>query len=1122
MKWRDSLVVFSLVVVTVFALGCEELDQTPAEQAIPAPSEVETIAQVVPSEVHPEVTGVEPAEPVVQPVRQWLTILGSGFVADSQVILRINDSQYLIPADRVEFTSPAEIRVYVGLTNLGTWSVKIVNPEGLESNVFSFELTASSLPPDATITPQACDNSAPHIPVLDAARHAIAAGFEGEAAVTILAIAWAESRGIPTACGENKLQDGTIWSWDRGILQINNYHHPLVTDDCAFNPACAFQAAFDISSRGTDFTPWTTYRTGDYQDYLEKAQGAVAQIKQSTIDANIDSYSPDTATMVTAPDSVKLSVTFTNTGSTVWQFVARVTVSDANGNQVANYSQTLSAPLQPQQQTTVSWTHPVNRVGDYWLQFGVWKATPFTAENFLDKEPSPSQKLLIAKTLAPTLAVSPSSFSFTATQGGPNPSSQTLEIWNSGGSTLNWAVTDDSTWLTLSASSGTCTGETDDIMAMVDISGMTSGDYDATITITAPESNSSPRTLVVNLSIAAEQTGSIQVTSMPSGAPFSLSGPANYSGTTPWNKTGVPVGTYTISWGQMSGYTPPASETRALGPSGSISFSGIYHAIQEVSAPYLLDVGISSEAESWPPRTFLQAKPGDRINTWYDIGYSGPRITVKLRTTILDPSGREISNPLDDPSLVIMEDTPEHTGWVGVTFEIPAEAILGMYDVRFAIYSQDGANEYDVAVKAGWLKLATEQEAETITVPSIPTGLPGGEVDQSLTYSSGSATSNLGHSLEYRFDWGDGSYSSWSSSTSASHSWSSEGTYTVRAQARCATHTSFVSDWSSGMSVNIRPISSVSARIDSYSPSSSVDVTVGSSITISVTFTNSGNTAWSFIAGATVWDSNGNQVADYSQTLSAPLQPTQHITVSWTHPVNQAGDYWLQFGVWKATPFTAENLLDKEPSPSQKLIIGHEPSNIDASISSYSPSNAVDVTVGEYVTISVTFTNTGNTPWKFIAGASIWGSNGNIVADYETALSTDLQPEQQKTVSWTHLVNQPGDYWLQFGIWKASPYVSENLLDKKPSPSQKLIAGHELAKFSAGDRVRTTANVNVRTGPGTSCPEITDPDYPGYAPAGNTGVVLSGPVSANGYVWWEIQYDAGYTGWSAENWLEKA
>jgi hypothetical protein len=41
----------------------------------------------------------------------------------------------------------------------------------------------------------------------------------------------------------------------------------------------------------------------------------------------------------------------------------------------------------------------------------------------------------------------------------------------------------------------------------------------------------------------------------------------------------------------------------------------------------------------------------------------------------------------------------------------------------------------------------------------------------------------------------------------------------------------------------------VSARIDSYSPSSRADIVVGNSATIAVTFTNTGNTAWSFTAG---------------------------------------------------------------------------------------------------------------------------------------------------------------------------------------------------------------------------------------------------------------------------------
>ena len=118
-------------------------------------------------------------------------------------------------------------------------------------------------------------------------------------------------------------------------------------------------------------------------------------------------------------------------------------------------------------------------------------------------------------------------------------------------------------------------------------------------------------------------------------------------------------------------------------------------------------------------------------------------------------------------------------------------------------------------------------------------------------------------------------------------------------------------------------------------------------------------------------------------------------------------------------------------------------------------------------------------------------------------------------------MNQAGDYWVQFGVWRATPFTAGNLLDKQPSPSQKLIVGQVAAKFQVGDRVRTTANLNVRTGAGTSYLEISDPDYPGNAPSGSTGTVLSGPVSADGFTWWLVAFDAGYTGWCVENWLEE-
>jgi 3D (Asp-Asp-Asp) domain-containing protein len=81
---------------------------------------------------------------------------------------------------------------------------------------------------------------------------------------------------------------------------------------------------------------------------------------------------------------------------------------------------------------------------------------------------------------------------------------------------------------------------------------------------------------------------------------------------------------------------------------------------------------------------------------------------------------------------------------------------------------------------------------------------------------------------------------------------------------------------------------------------------------------------------------------------------------------------------------------------------------------------------------------------------------------------------------------------------------------------------HTGDKFNIGDTVRVTNNLNVRTEPGTGYPEITDPDYPGYAPAGAIGIVLSGPSSANSYIWWEVDYGPGsYSGWSVEGGLEK-
>jgi len=89
-----------------------------------------------------------------------------------------------------------------------------------------------------------------------------------------------------------------------------------------------------------------------------------------------------------------------------------------------------------------------------------------------------------------------------------------------------------------------------------------------------------------------------------------------------------------------------------------------------------------------------------------------------------------------------------------------------------------------------------------VTTPTPPSGTSGGQICQNLNFSTSGSTCSNSHAVEYRFDWGDNSgYSSWDSATQ-SHTYSSANTYTVKAQARCAS-TFTESLWSDETSVII-------------------------------------------------------------------------------------------------------------------------------------------------------------------------------------------------------------------------------------------------------------------------------------------------------------------------------
>ncbi|MEK7188066.1 MAG: hypothetical protein AAB691_04445, partial [Patescibacteria group bacterium] len=72
-------------------------------------------------------------------------------------------------------------------------------------------------------------------------------------------------------------------------------------------------------------------------------------------------------------------------------------------------------------------------------------------------------------------------------------------------------------------------------------------------------------------------------------------------------------------------------------------------------------------------------------------------------------------------------------------------------------------------------------------------------------------------------------------------------------------------------------------------------------------------------------------------------------------------------------------------------------------------------------------------------------------------------------------------------------------------------------KFNFGDRVRVTTSpsAQVRATPSISGTSL------GFQSTGATGVVRGGSTYASGYFWWDINYDTGADGWSAEDLLEK-
>jgi hypothetical protein len=107
-------------------------------------------------------------------------------------------------------------------------------------------------------------------------------GCAPAAAATATAIAMAESGGSPAAQGDIGLMSD-VWDWSAGLWQIRGLRAERgsggLRDSIANQDADTNAAAMFVVSRGcTDWTPWSTYNSGVYEQFLPIAEEAVRYV----------------------------------------------------------------------------------------------------------------------------------------------------------------------------------------------------------------------------------------------------------------------------------------------------------------------------------------------------------------------------------------------------------------------------------------------------------------------------------------------------------------------------------------------------------------------------------------------------------------------------------------------------------------------------------------------------------------------------------------------------------------------------------------------------------------------------------------------------------------------------
>lgn len=156
------------------------------------------------------------------------------------------------------------------------------------------------------------------------------------------------------------------------------------------------------------------------------------------------------------------------------------------------------APLVTGQMYYLEWTPPLSGCNTWYLN------EDMPGQAYLNGVAQPTHDLMMAiaeyDTNMPAIGLSTNELSYQVRYGNP-AFTDSFTVRNSSVGTLNYTITEDGSWLDISPTIGTSTGETDTITVTITPAGVDVGIHSATITVTDPAASNSAQTIAVSLTI---------------------------------------------------------------------------------------------------------------------------------------------------------------------------------------------------------------------------------------------------------------------------------------------------------------------------------------------------------------------------------------------------------------------------------------------------------------------------------------------------------------------------------------------------------------------------------------------------------------------------------------------